>query len=86
MYILSVSNFKMGLFGHLAALVGILISITLYVTVKPMFKFPEKPIVEDIWWGSQEPSKTDQNIKPFEIHVSTEVSIFFKYHFNFLYR
>lgn len=40
-----------------------------------MFKFPEKPRIDDIWWGQGDPSKTDTSIRPFKIDISNDVSI-----------
>lgn len=72
----------MGLAGNLVALVFLLTAISLYFKIKPMFGYPEKPHVGDIWWGPGDPSTTDTNIKPFKITVSDDVSCFFHEYFR----
>lgn len=64
----------MGLAGNLVALVFLLIAISVYFKIKPMFGYPEKPHVSDIWWGPSDLSSIDTSIKPFKINVSNEVS------------
>lgn len=65
----------MGFVRNLTILISILIAMTLYSTMKSMFKYPETPQVENIWWGAGEPSKTDTSIRPFKINVADNVSI-----------
>lgn len=64
----------MGLVGNLAALVVILTAITVFSKIKSALEYPEKPQIEDVWWGAGEPSKTDTSIRPFKINVQDEVS------------
>lgn len=65
----------MGLAGNLTAFVALLTAITLYAKIKPLLDSPEKPQIDDIWWGPGEPSKTDTSIRPFKIDVPEDVSI-----------
>lgn len=65
----------MGLAFNLAAVVTLLTSLSLYSTIKPMFDPPNRPAINDVWWGPGEPSETDTRIRPFKINVSDHVSI-----------
>lgn len=69
----------MGLVGNFAALFVILTAITLYSKIKPLVNYPEKPQVEDIWWGPGDASKVDTSIKPFKINIPDNVSFYSTY-------
>lgn len=67
----------MGFTGNLVSFLVILTSVILYMKIKPIFDFPEKPQldgIDDIWWGAGVPWKSDTSIKPFKIQVSDDVS------------
>lgn len=64
----------MGLAGKFIAVFTVLIAFTLYSKIKPMMNYPERPDIEDIWWGSGDPSKVDTSIKPFKINIPDDVS------------
>lgn len=64
----------MGIVTNLAALVVLLTAITVFSKIKSALEYPEKPKINDIWWGAGEPSKTDTSIRPFKINVQEEVS------------
>lgn len=65
----------MGYVGKLVAVVFILIGASFYVRIKSIFDPPEKPQVDDIWWGPGDPSKVDTSIRPFKINIPDSVSI-----------
>lgn len=64
----------MGYTGKLVAVVLLFTTVTFYVKIKSIFDPPEKPQVDDIWWGPGDPSKTDTSIRPFKINIPDSVS------------
>lgn len=57
------------------AIVFALFAITFFYRTQELFEFTKKPTVENVWWGPGEPSKTNTNIRPFNINISEDVSM-----------
>lgn len=48
--------------------------VAVYMKGKALFEVPPIPELEDTWWGPRDPTKEDNEIRPFKINVSDEVT------------